>query len=68
MEKGFDLRISEFKKDLGTTINNANMPISVIKMVLNEVLGEVNILTNQAVETQKKIYEEGLEKEKSESN
>lgn len=65
MEKGFDLRIAEFKKDLGITINNANMPISVTKMVLGELLNEVMMLTTQAIDTQKKMYDEELEKEKS---
>jgi hypothetical protein len=63
MEKGINLRIDEFKKDLAKIINESNMPFYVTKMVLSEMLNEVAIITNQAIQEENKVYHESLNKD-----
>jgi hypothetical protein len=67
MDKGFNLKIDELKKELAAVINNANMPIYVTKMVLTEMLNEVVMITNKVLEDENKSYQESLKEENSES-
>lgn len=57
-EKGFDLKAFELKESLIKTINGTDLPITAKWSVINELYAELNQLKIQAIQMQKKAYEE----------
>jgi len=60
MEKPFNLKLIETKQKLIQIINESGMPLTVMSMVFNELLLNVNSQIPQQIETEKKQYEESL--------
>lgn len=54
---GINYAISKFREDLQNTVNNSGLPIEIVRMVLNDLLLEVNVLANNQIE-QERIEEE----------
>ena len=55
---GINLHIQQFKEKLANVINDSKLPPTIVQMVLNEITAQVNILTAQAIETEKKALAE----------
>ncbi len=51
--KGPNLQIAEFKERLVTTINESNLPISIVQLALFEVSAQVNAAAAQAIEAER---------------
>ncbi|MFV0344204.1 MAG: hypothetical protein ACK5JH_15180 [Anaerocolumna sp.] len=60
MEKGLNLRIFELKENLRKTLNEAQLPYEVLRSATHEVYNELENLTNQAIEQERKAYEDSL--------
>lgn len=56
MEKGINLQIEEFRENLITTINQSNMPISVVELVLKDLFTNASLGKQQQVEKEKKDF------------
>ena len=67
MEKPISLKISDLKEGLIETINEAQLPPSIVAMVLSQIIEQVNIQSQieleQAANEWKKVNEEALKKE-----
>lgn len=65
MEKGFNLKVYEFKEKLTQMVNEANkeLPFSVTLMCFRELLLQLENANNQVIASEKQIYEEHLVKE-----
>ena len=55
---GINLHIQQFKEKLANVINDSKLPPTIVQMVLNEITAQVNILTAQAIEAEKKALAE----------
>lgn len=55
---GINLHIQQFKEKLANAINDSKLPPTIVQMVLNEITAQVNILTAQAIEAEKKALAE----------
>lgn len=62
MEKGINLQIEEFKTNLANVLNTSNMPVTIIEMVLQGVLTEINIIRQQQVKKEKQDYDNEVAK------
>lgn len=58
MEKGFDLKVFELKEALIKVINESDLPTTTKWSVVNELAVELNQFKIQAVQAQKKAFEE----------
>ncbi|MBU5485954.1 hypothetical protein KQI86_16660 [Clostridium sp. MSJ-11] len=56
IEKGFNLKVIDFRKNLSDVIDNCNLPAIVIRMVLQEFTQEVNIQTQQIIQREQNEY------------
>lgn len=65
MEKGFNLKVYEFKEKLTQMVNEANkeLPFSVTLMCFRELLLQLENANNQVIANEKQIYEEHQTKE-----
>lgn len=54
---GINYAISKFRTDLQDTVNSSGLPIEIVRMVLNDLLLEVNVLAQKQIE-QERIEEE----------
>ena len=54
---GINYAISKFRTDLQETVNSSGLPIEIVRMVLNDLLLEVNVLAQNQIE-QERIEEE----------
>lgn len=50
---GINYAISKFRTDLQETVNSSGLPIEIVRMVLNDLLLEVNVLANNQIEQEK---------------
>ena len=55
---GINLHIQKFKEKLANAVNDSKLPPTIVQMVLNEITAQVNILTAQAIEAEKKALAE----------
>lgn len=62
MSKGINLSIRDLKKDLANCINKSNLPPTVVGYILNDLLIEVNNISNNAINQEYKDYKEELDK------
>ena len=53
MDKGFNLRVEEFRRGLVDIINGSGMPVTVARMVLSELLSETLRLEQAQVERER---------------
>ena len=56
---GINYAISKFRKDLQDTVNASGLPIEIVRMVLNDLLLEVNVLAQNQIEREKQEVENG---------
>lgn len=70
MDKGFNLRVEEFRQGLIDTINGSGMPVTVARMVLSELLSETIRLEQAQVERERQLLraEEQLAKDAEEAD
>lgn len=47
--KGVNLATKEFEESITNVINNSNLPICVVRLVLEKLLNEVSILEDGAI-------------------
>ena len=66
IEKGFNLKVMDFKRDLSKVIDNCNLPAIVVQLVLQEYTQEVSVQTQQII--QKEIQEYNKLKEENIDN
>ena len=61
MEKtiGDNLRIRTLRKQIVDDLNASNLPFEVLRMILEEILREVNGLTEKAIQEEIKSLKEG---------
>ncbi|HHV10414.1 MAG TPA: hypothetical protein GXX75_09085 [Clostridiales bacterium] len=59
MEKGINLQIHELKENMTQVINDAKLPIAVVQMALFELTAQVNNISAQTIENERKAYQEG---------
>lgn len=64
MEKGINLKTIELKQKIISNINEANIPPVLISYVLQDVLGEVSNITNNAIQKEDLEYKKSLEEKK----
>ena len=50
---GINYAISKFRTDLQDTVNSSGLPIEIVRMVLNDLLLEVNVLAQNQIELEK---------------
>lgn len=50
---GINYAISKFRTDLQETVNSSGLPIEIVRMVLNDLLLEVNVLAQNQIELEK---------------
>ena len=50
---GINYAISKFREDLQNTVNNSGLPIEIVRMVLNDLLLEVNVLAQNQIALEK---------------
>lgn len=50
---GINYAISKFRTDLQDTVNSSSLPIEIVRMVLNDLLLEVNVLAQNQIELEK---------------
>lgn len=56
---GDNLRIQTLRKKIVNDLNDSELPFEVLRMVLNDVLKEVNELTEEALQEEIKALKEG---------
>lgn len=67
MEKGVNLQIEELKASIANTLNSSNMPVTILEMILQSMLAEVNMIKQQQVNKEKQDYDNAVaEKDKKE--
>lgn len=62
---GINYAISKFRTDLQETVNSSGLPIEIVRMVLNDLLLEVNVLANNQIEQEKAEEEAKLKAEET---
>lgn len=62
MEKGINLQIDEFKKNLAMVINESHMPPSIVEMVLQGLLSETSLINRQQILKETQEYEKVIGK------
>ncbi|MEW9093748.1 MAG: hypothetical protein AB2417_01590 [Clostridiaceae bacterium] len=67
IEKGFNLKVIDFRTNLSSLIDNCNLPATVIQMVLQEYTREINIQTQQIIQKEIEEYEKLKNKSKDEN-
>lgn len=60
MKKPFNLLVLETKQNIMDTINRAEVPATVIQLILKDILTEVNGQLEQILKTEQKNFEESL--------
>ncbi len=50
---GINYAISKFRTDLQETVNSSGLPIEIVRMVLNDLLLEVNVLAQNQIALEK---------------
>lgn len=50
---GINYAISKFRTDLQDTVNSSGLPIEIVRMVLNDLLLEVNVLAQNQIALEK---------------
>ena len=63
MQKGINLLINNIKRDLLEVLGRDQLPMSVIALITNELNIQVGKQLEQALITENKDYEEGIQKE-----
>lgn len=63
VEKGINLKISDFKDEIVNLINSYNLPAIVVKQVMGELYNEVCVVTNNTIQKEVEEYQKGLEQE-----
>jgi len=58
MEKGFNLQILDFKNAVIQAVNNANLPISVVTMVMNDITNDLRIHEQTTLQSELKAFNE----------
>lgn len=59
MAKGYNLQILEYKQELIKVINASQLPASVQRMCIAEILGQVDALVAQQIEMERAAEKEG---------
>lgn len=62
MNKPFSLIVNETKEQIVNVVNNANLPAFCLKVILNDILNQINQIDEQEI----KKYNEELNKEEKE--
>jgi hypothetical protein len=62
MEKGINLQIEEYKARLVSVINEANLPISLTALVLQNLLAETTMVAQQLVAKEKQEFDSANDK------
>lgn len=65
MQKGINLAIRDLKNDLAKCINENNLPPMIVGYVLNDLLVEVNNITNNAIQKEDFEYKKSLEEKEN---
>lgn len=63
MDKPISLRIRELRQGICNLINQSGLPISVIELVVSDVYGEVQVVSNKNYESDLLSYKEKGEDE-----
>lgn len=58
MDKPISLRIRELRQGICDLINQSGLPISVIELVVSDVYGEVQVVSNKNYESDLLSYKE----------
>ena len=61
--RGFDLRVENFRTQLIQSLNNSNLPISIILYILKELCNEASLEYDRIVNQQYKEFCEEAKKE-----
>lgn len=60
---GDNLRIRTLRKQIVNTLNESQLPFEVLRMVLEDILREVNGLTEEAIKKEIESLKEGAERD-----
>lgn len=63
MDKPINLLIYDIKQEIINTINNSKLPISIIQLIMQELMSNVNNQTQQSLVYEKQQYENSLKEE-----
>jgi hypothetical protein len=63
VDKPINLLIYDIKQEIINTINNSKLPISIIQLIMQELMSNVNNQTQQSLVYEKQQYENSLKEE-----
>lgn len=63
MQKGINLASRDFKNNVIGLINDSSLPPILIKYILNDLVNETNIATEDMIQMEYKKFQEDLEQE-----
>jgi DNA-binding transcriptional MerR regulator len=63
VEKSFNLKVVDVKKEIIGILNNSGLPISIIGMIMKEVNSELQIDVNNYLANERQQYEDAVKKE-----
>lgn len=64
--KGFNLKVFEFKENLIKIVNESDLPMITKNSIVKEISEQLNQVTNQSIQLEKKAYEESCKTETAE--
>lgn len=62
--RGFDLKVEHLKLQLINLINEYNLPVSVLKLLMQELIQEINALYQKTIDEQYKAFCKAAQEEK----
>lgn len=63
MQKGMNLASRDFKNSVIGLINDSGLPPILIKYILNDLVNETNVVTENMIQMEYKKFQEDLEQE-----
>lgn len=60
MDKGFNLKVSEYKTNIIRGINDSGLPISVISMIFREIVRDLEKVETETLQNEMQAYTEAM--------
>lgn len=67
MERSIDMLLDDLRNSIIGTLNNSNLPLSILALVLKDINNDIQVQAKAALETSKQNYMTNMQQEQATS-